>query len=88
MKTTNFGRPWQVLFSEERWESAGGAVDPIFPLLGVEPGASILDIGCGPSRHTLEYHAQLLHLYEVVLSKISPGLGDIMTIPQNTRRLL
>jgi SAM-dependent methyltransferase len=42
------------LFSERPWESAATEIDPTTALLGVEPGAAILDMCCGPGRYSLE----------------------------------
>ena len=49
---------WQdtapVLFTEERWQQAGAEVDHVLKLTQLAPGASVLDLGCGSGRHTLE----------------------------------
>lgn len=43
-----------VLFPEPRWAHAPVEVDHILQRLGVAPGAAILDLCCGPGRHSLE----------------------------------
>ncbi len=43
-----------VFFEAGRWETAPGEVDRVLALLGVAPGAPLLDLCCGPGRHSLE----------------------------------
>lgn len=43
-----------LMFSERRWAAAPKEVDRIVSLLGIEPGAYILDLCCGVGRHSLE----------------------------------
>jgi SAM-dependent methyltransferase len=43
-----------VLFPPERFEKAAEQVDGVLALSGVEPGATVLDLACGPGRHALE----------------------------------
>ncbi|MEW6046596.1 MAG: class I SAM-dependent methyltransferase [Bacillota bacterium] len=43
-----------VLFDETRWQAASQEVDALLRLLQPEAGASILDLCCGPGRHSLE----------------------------------
>lgn len=43
-----------VLFSERRWSNAPAEIDGVVSLLGIEPGAHILDLCCGVGRHSLE----------------------------------
>jgi len=58
-------RPWHeddafwetwgpMMFSERRLSNTPADVDSILSLLGVESGAQILDLCCGPGRHSLE----------------------------------
>ena len=42
------------MFTPETWEAAPEQVDRMETLLGVEPGARVLDLCCGPGRHSLE----------------------------------
>jgi len=42
------------LFGEERWRGAARDADPLVRLLGLEPGSTVLDLGCGPGRFALE----------------------------------
>jgi SAM-dependent methyltransferase len=43
-----------IMFNDARWADAPGEVDLVLALLEVDPGDRILDLGCGPGRHTLE----------------------------------
>jgi len=49
---------WQVfgasLFSEAGWRQATERTGPMVELLGLEPGAAVLDLCCGPGRFALE----------------------------------
>ncbi len=47
---------WETvpLFGQERLEVAPQEVDSVISLLGIEPGASVLDLCCGVGRHSLE----------------------------------
>ena len=49
---------WETvpLFGPERMEMAPQEVDQIISLLGLQPGAAILDLCCGVGRHSLEFH--------------------------------
>jgi SAM-dependent methyltransferase len=58
-------RPWHeedsfwetagpLLFTERRWEYAPREVAAMVALLGLSPGASVLDLCCGVGRHSLE----------------------------------
>ncbi len=42
------------MFPAKSWETVPLEVDQILGLLKVLPGAVILDLCCGPGRHTLE----------------------------------
>lgn len=61
----NQSRPWHedddfwetmapTMFPERRWAAAWEEVDHVIALLGLEPPARILDLCCGPGRHSLE----------------------------------
>lgn len=45
-------RKWS--FSDKHWESARAEVDQILALTNPAPGSAILDLCCGPGRHSLE----------------------------------
>jgi SAM-dependent methyltransferase len=50
-----FWDTWRpTMFSEERWEKAPEEVDNLISLCGAKAGASVLDLCCGPGRHSLE----------------------------------
>jgi cyclopropane fatty-acyl-phospholipid synthase-like methyltransferase len=42
------------LFDEQSWAAASAEVDQVTTLLDIQPGAAVLDLGCGPGRHSLE----------------------------------
>jgi len=42
-----------ALFPEERWRQGPEDVDAVLALAGAEPGCRVLDLGCGPGRHSL-----------------------------------
>jgi SAM-dependent methyltransferase len=43
------------LFPKERWEVTQDEVDQIQALLDMREGMALLDLGCGPGRHSLEF---------------------------------
>ena len=43
-----------IMFDERRWMTAPAEVDQALALLGIEPGAAVLDLCCGVGRHSLE----------------------------------
>ncbi|HZT42647.1 MAG TPA: class I SAM-dependent methyltransferase, partial [Chthonomonadaceae bacterium] len=43
-----------VMFDEARWGAAPEQVDQVLALLDVAPEATLLDLCCGPGRHSLE----------------------------------
>jgi SAM-dependent methyltransferase len=49
---------WEAIapfdFDKERWERAPGEVDRILALMKPPAGARVLDLCCGPGRHSLE----------------------------------
>lgn len=49
---------WEIfaplMFTQERWEVVPGEVDQILGLLNLPAGAAVLDMACGPGRHSLE----------------------------------
>jgi SAM-dependent methyltransferase len=49
---------WKVmaakLFDARRWAGTPAEVDQILERLAPAPGAAVLDMGCGPGRHSLE----------------------------------
>ena len=48
----------KIIFPKERFEHAAAEVDQILKLLRMKPGASVLDLCCGPGRHTVELAAR------------------------------
>ncbi len=44
----------RFMFGPAAWDRAPTEVDQILALLGIQPGAKILDLCCGPGRHSLE----------------------------------
>lgn len=48
---------WETvpMFSEQHWENAPAEVEALIDLLGIQPGASVLDLCCGVGRHSLEF---------------------------------
>jgi len=42
------------LFGRERWENTPAEVEKTISLLEINPGAQVLDLCCGPGRHSLE----------------------------------
>jgi SAM-dependent methyltransferase len=50
-----FWETWApYMFGKERWENAPVEVTNLISLLKISPGASVLDLCCGPGRHALE----------------------------------
>lgn len=43
-----------IIFDQNRWAEAGPEVDTAVALAGVPAGAAVLDLACGPGRHSLE----------------------------------
>lgn len=43
-----------ILFGPERWENAAKEIDAVMELTGFPEGGHILDLCCGPGRHSLE----------------------------------
>lgn len=42
-----------ILLSEKAWNDSVAEIDGMIELLEIEPGACVLDLGCGPGRHSL-----------------------------------
>jgi SAM-dependent methyltransferase len=42
------------MFPAERWAATPAEIDRVEALLGIQPPAEVLDVGCGPGRHSLE----------------------------------
>lgn len=42
------------MFDEARWASTAAEIDLITELAQMAPGTAVLDLGCGPGRHSLE----------------------------------
>jgi SAM-dependent methyltransferase len=43
-----------TMFTQRRWEDAPAEVEQVVALLGIKPGAHVLDLCCGVGRHSLE----------------------------------
>lgn len=43
----------QIMFTEEAWQRAEQNCDALTALLGIAPGAKILDLACGPGRYAI-----------------------------------
>ncbi|MDX2150649.1 MAG: class I SAM-dependent methyltransferase [Bryobacteraceae bacterium] len=43
----------QHFFTEDRWSAAALEAEKAAALLKLQPGAAVLDLGCGPGRHSL-----------------------------------
>jgi SAM-dependent methyltransferase len=50
------------MFGEQMWQATPGEVDQVLALLNLEPEAALLDIGCGPGRHSLELARRGFHV--------------------------
>ncbi len=48
---------WETvpMFDEHHWQIAPEQVESVISLLGLEPGATVLDLPCGVGRHSLEF---------------------------------
>ena len=44
---------YSVMFHQRRWDQAAEEADGVIQLMGIEPGAEVLDICWGPGRHAL-----------------------------------
>lgn len=42
------------MFDEARWAGTGAEIELITELTQMAPGTAVLDLGCGPGRHSLE----------------------------------
>jgi SAM-dependent methyltransferase len=87
----------QIMFHGEAWQRAEQSCDAVVSLLGLAPGAKILDLACGPGRFALPlaqrgFHVVGLDISEVYLSqarakaqehglKIQFVHGDMRQIP-------
>lgn len=51
----DFWEAWASrIFDRIRWGNAPAEVDNVIRLLGISEGAQVLDLGCGPGRHSME----------------------------------
>jgi len=51
-----------VLFPQRRLSDAAAQVEKVLALLGIQPGAVILDLGCGIGRHSVELARRGFHV--------------------------
>jgi 2-polyprenyl-3-methyl-5-hydroxy-6-metoxy-1,4-benzoquinol methylase len=62
---------WEMIapfiFGENRWAVAPDESEAIISWLEVKPGAKILDLGCGPGRHSLELARRGFEVTGIVL---------------------
>lgn len=50
-----FWKAWRpMMFTPARWDAVPAEVDAMLKLLKIKPGSRILDLCCGPGRHSLE----------------------------------
>jgi SAM-dependent methyltransferase len=50
-----FWKDWRpMMFTEERWTRAPAEADQLVKLLKLRPAARVLDLCCGPGRHSME----------------------------------
>jgi len=42
------------MFDSARWEGTAGEIDGVIDRLGIDPPARVLDLCCGPGRHSIE----------------------------------
>ncbi len=57
------------MFGDQMWQAAPGDVDGVVELAGIAPPARVLDLACGPGRHTLELARRGFRVTGVDLSK-------------------
>jgi 2-polyprenyl-3-methyl-5-hydroxy-6-metoxy-1,4-benzoquinol methylase len=43
----------EIMFTEQAWQRAEELCDPLVELLGIERGAKVLDLACGPGRFAI-----------------------------------
>ena len=62
-KDDNFWKGvYPILFNKERWDDAPGEVEEIITLLNLTPECRILDLCCGPGRHSLALARRGFHV--------------------------
>ena len=65
-------RPY--MFDENRWEAAVEDIDKVLALTQIGEGSAVIDLGCGPGRHSLELARRG---YDVVgVDRTSPFLEE------------
>jgi len=70
----------EVMFTEEAWRQADELCDDLIELLGVEPGARILDLACGTGRFALPLAKRGFHV--VGLDYSAPYLKQARAVAQ------
>jgi SAM-dependent methyltransferase len=84
-----------VMFDEARWAEATASVDAIEALVGLAPGAAVLDACCGPGRHSLElasrgYEVTGVDITEAYLEaarESARGMGNARFLRADLRKL-
>jgi SAM-dependent methyltransferase len=74
-------KPW--MFSPRRWNEARGEVDLIVKRVELSPGATVLDLCCGPGRHTLELARRGFSV--VAVDRTSDYLADAKTTARDEK---
>ncbi len=72
-----------LMFDSQRWENASEDVDGIISLTDTAPASRILDVGCGPGRHSLEMARRGFQVTGIDINK--PYLETARTLSSNDK---